>query len=73
MLWIPAESEYNTNQVYHITLLWKVITPSHQAWLDEFFQKNERTEIVLLKSDNILTADALKKVIDTQTESVVLL
>jgi len=49
MLWISAQSEYNTNQ----------------AWVDEYFQKHERTERVLLKSHNILTAEALKKVINT--------
>jgi len=52
LLWIPADSEYNTNQ----------------EWLDIYFKKNERIQIVLLKSENVLTPHALKKMFELHTK-----
>lgn len=45
LLWIPPTSQYNTNE----------------AWLDKNFKKNERIELVMFKSENVLTPGALKK------------
>jgi len=44
MLWIPKESEYNTNQ----------------AWLDANFEKDTRDEVLVFESENVLTPDSLK-------------
>jgi len=46
LLWIPADSPYNVNE----------------DWLDEFFKRDERDQIVLFKSDNVLTPKALNEV-----------
>ena len=33
-----------------------------QAWLDDNFKKNDRPELVIYQSDNVLTPQALKEV-----------
>ena len=33
-----------------------------QAWLDNNFKKNDRPELVIYQSDNVLTPQALKEV-----------
>merc|ERR1711892_574155 len=48
LLWIPADSDYNVNQ----------------DWLDEYFKKNERAQIVLVKSENVLTPEAIQKMLE---------
>ena len=35
-----------------------------QAWVDRNFKKNEREEVVIFQSDNVLTPQALKEVIE---------
>jgi len=47
LLWIPLESEYNTNQ----------------NWLDDHFKKNTREEVAVFVSDNVLTPDALRQML----------
>jgi len=48
-------------------MIWLVIliilTYHAQDWLDEFFKKDERDQIVLFKTDNVLTPKALNEVI----------
>merc|ERR1719206_1312489 len=48
LLWIPADSEYNINE----------------DWLEKFFKKNERDQIVLFKSNNVLTPKALHEMLN---------
>jgi len=48
LLWIPADSKYNINE----------------DWLEKFFKKNERDQIVLFKSDNVLTPKALNEMLN---------
>ena len=38
------------------------LTDDEQDWLDEFFKRDERDQIVLFKSDNVLTPKALNEV-----------
>jgi len=47
-LWIPESSEFNRNQ----------------RWVDQNFKKNERDEIVIFKSENVLTPEALLKMLE---------
>ena len=35
-----------------------------QAWVDRNFIKNEREEVVIFQSDNVLTPQALKEVVE---------
>ena len=44
LLWIPADSSYNSNQ----------------DWIDHNFKKNTREEFLLFKAENILTPEALQ-------------
>ena len=46
LLWIKADSEYKV----------------HDLWLQSHFQRNERMERIILKSDNVLSPDSIKKV-----------
>eukprot|EP00090_Calanus_glacialis_P027719 TRINITY_DN4393_c0_g1_i1.p1 TRINITY_DN4393_c0_g1~~TRINITY_DN4393_c0_g1_i1.p1 ORF type:complete len:1001 (-),score=160.99 TRINITY_DN4393_c0_g1_i1:89-3091(-) len=48
LLWIPADSAYNVNE----------------DWLELFFKKKERDQIVLFKSENVLTPKALNEMFD---------
>jgi len=48
LLWIPADSPYNVNE----------------DWLELNFKKNERDQIVLFKTDNVLTPKALNEMFD---------
>jgi len=47
-LWMPSDSEYNTNK----------------KWLDEHFKTKERSSIILFKADNVLTPKALDKMLE---------
>merc|ERR1711892_161008 len=51
LLWIPADSDYNVNQ----------------DWLDSHFKKNTREEVAVFVSDNVLTPDALKLMLQVHT------
>ena len=46
LLWIPLESEYNSNT----------------EWLENNFEKDTRDELVVFESENVLTPDSLKHV-----------
>ena len=46
MLWIPLESEYNSNT----------------DWLENNFEKDTRDELVVFESENVLSPDSLKQV-----------
>jgi predicted RND superfamily exporter protein len=48
LLWIPADSSYNVNE----------------DWLEQFFKKDERDQIVLFQSENVLTPKALNEMFD---------
>jgi len=48
LLWIPADSPYNVNE----------------DWLELYFKKNERDQLVLFKSENVLTPKALNEMFD---------
>ena len=63
LLWIPADSPYNVNEVIYKIIILIILTYDPQDWLDEFFKKDERDQIVLFKSDNVLTPKALNEVI----------
>ena len=47
LLWIPLESEYNSNT----------------DWLEKNFEKDTRDELVVFESGNVLTPESLKQVI----------
>jgi len=47
-LWIPVNSSYNSNK----------------AWLDLNFKKSIRTEMVIMRADNILTPHAMHKMLE---------
>ena len=46
LLWIPLDSEYNSNT----------------DWLENNFEKDTRDELVVFESENVLTPDSLKHV-----------
>jgi len=48
MLWIPPDSTYNINQ----------------DWLNANFKKTERRELVIIKSENVLTPTSLQKMME---------
>eukprot|EP00092_Neocalanus_flemingeri_P006120 GFUD01006591.1.p1 GENE.GFUD01006591.1~~GFUD01006591.1.p1 ORF type:complete len:999 (+),score=194.12 GFUD01006591.1:266-3262(+) len=48
LLWIPANSQYNVNE----------------EWLETYFNKKERDQVLLFKSENVLTPEALNKMFD---------
>jgi hypothetical protein len=48
MLWIPPDSSYNINQ----------------DWLNANFKKTERREMVIIKSENVLTPTSLQKMME---------
>ena len=54
-LWIPEDSEYNINQ----------------NWIEKNFRKYERQNIIMFKSDNVLTPKALKKVSSVSTRNCI--
>ena len=63
LLWIPADSPYNVNEVGWIKYRWSTFCILIvQDWLESFFKKNERDQIVLFKSENVLTPKALNEV-----------
>ena len=45
-LWIPQDSEYNNNQ----------------RWIKKHFAKNERQNIIMFKSENVLKPEVIRKV-----------
>ena len=46
LLWINSDSSYNI----------------HEQWLQTHFKKNERPQILIVKSDNVLTPENINKV-----------
>ena len=75
LLWIPLASPYNTNQVeiqfnHHHHLIPDRHPDHHpdhhdhhcQAWLDTHFKNQDRIEIAIFKTNNVLTPTALKEV-----------
>ena len=48
LLWINLDSSYNI----------------HEKWLQNNFKKNERTQILLVKNDNVLTPESINLVIN---------
>ena len=48
LLWINSDSSYNI----------------HEKWLQNNFKKNERTQILLVKNDNVLTPESINLVIN---------
>ena len=46
LLWINSDSSYNI----------------HEKWLQNNFKKNERAQILLVKSDNVLTPESINLV-----------
>lgn len=46
LLWINSDSSYNI----------------HEKWLQQHFKKNERPQILIVKSENILTPENIQKV-----------
>jgi len=47
-LWIPADSPYNVNE----------------AWLEEFFKKDQRDQSVIIKGENVLTPEAIQEMLN---------
>ena len=50
LLWIPADSDYNTRE----------------DWLDINFKSKSRDEIILFSNENVLTPESMKEVRDTE-------
>jgi len=48
LLWIPKDSAYNI----------------HESWLEVHFKKNERNQLVIFKSDNVLTPKSINEMFD---------
>ena len=46
LLWINSDSSYNI----------------HEQWLQQHFKKNERPQVLIVKSENILTPENIQKV-----------
>ena len=53
LLWIPADSDYNTRE----------------DWLDINFKSKSRDEIILFSNENVLTPESMKEVRDTEIKS----
>ena len=69
LLWIPADSSYNVNEVSGKYALNNNDYSSNfaQDWLEQYFKKSERDQIVLFKSQNVLTPKAINEVISLKT------
>ena len=46
LLWINSDSSYNI----------------HEEWLQQHFKKNERPQVLIVKSENVLTPEIINKV-----------
>ena len=63
-LWIPDNSSFNLQKVCIIVMNQSsnLTFPWLQDWLDANFPTKNRLQMVLIKSDNILTPESLQKV-----------
>lgn len=52
LLWINSDSSYNI----------------HEKWLQQHFKKNERPQILIVKSENILTPENIQKMYEIYTK-----
>jgi len=52
LLWINSDSSYNI----------------HEEWLQQHFKKNERPQVLIVKSENVLTPEIINKMYDVYQE-----